>query len=133
MKFTPHITFSRIRGGDAKTPYQLSVSDAVSGALILEINMTAEQFAGAIMSAYTRCNENSGELINTEIVNKKKEFRIVQVPEKPNTYGDARLKVASALAAPYEVDGWQFEEYCVNTQSFAQDNKWNLRFVRYVD
>lgn len=83
---------------DSGDSYNISIDDDLSGCRVIEVKMTATQFAEAVTSLYTHCEFDLNVSGN---VGKKHEWK----KEYIAILNADKAKAKQALK-PFEVDGW---------------------------
>ena len=92
---------------DGEHQYTISIQDELSRCIVVEVNMTSEEFAGALTSLYSSCViavfNDSGK------VGMKREHK-TELVNCSTLYGqhnpEKRMAGARALVAAHETDGW---------------------------
>jgi hypothetical protein len=127
---TASIVIACASSSKSKT-YNLRISDDVSGALVCEINMTAEQFAAALTAQHVTGVDVTW--LGTHLIGKRRETKreLVCIPVGPRSSEEQR--VADAVAA-YEVDGWTGRlADATNHHRRRGTNTYEVLFTRFVE
>lgn len=110
----------------------IEVEDTLSSTSFLNVNMTLENFALAITNlSYIDCDF---DLRGMSYIGKKLEVKKEIVDLVDTTYDNFNERIKS-LVKPYEVDGWEVEEYCLHSWNnhLVNNNKYTVTFRRYVN
>lgn len=136
-RMTGKISIFRVHGGSDETrasPIRIEITDEISGITFLEVRMSLEGFANALMS---HSYENCGFTLRAQNVGKKRELKEEKVPiskEDRYTRGNQESEVAKRILAPYEVDGWMARESDLfNHHRRNQDDTQTVSFHRFVE
>jgi len=132
MKARTNVIMARFTGGDkfGGTGMHIIVEDDTSGARVLELWMSLEEFAKALTSSY---GEAEMEIYRQAPIGKKRENKdeIIKVGRNPWERDEAKLK---ALITPYEVDGWKGDiSDLTNWHRRVGDGLQRVGFRRYVE
>ena len=133
-QYAGYIDINRLRTGEGDT-MEFRVTDDESGCLVIDIQMSVEEFAYAITGMGNR--DCAFRLLGIEQVGKRGENKAVKVlvlDGKRDTQ-DERIRTA---VAEYEVDGWMGrDEDAKNWHNSvghdATGNTYEVHYNRYVD
>ena len=127
------ITISKPTRGDGEDRIEISVKDNSSRNRFVNISMTLEDFAKALMGLdEVNCEH---KLIKPEIVGKVKEIETLEFKIPSATISD-RKSVAAAIANEEIPEGWELWDSFSSQNSFFSIGDTSMarcKIIRYVD
>jgi hypothetical protein len=106
------LSIARSRGGADRNdrPIHITLEDASSGVIAIEVRMALADFASALTGSGC-CDCEYTVYDNRDIFGKKIETKAetIFIPDLPygNTHLDKRMELIRAAIRPYETEGWQ--------------------------
>ncbi len=129
-KLKGFITFSRPHSNKGTFP-EITIGDRTSGCIFLEIKMTMEDFAQAILGlGHVDCEF---ETYNLNLIGLKREVKIERV-NRPQS-NDKNKEERDWLLKPFEIDGWKaYDQDLYNRNKWIKgENTVEVSFTRFVE
>jgi hypothetical protein len=127
---TASIVITRASSSESNV-YVLRINDDMSGVVVCEIHMTAEQFAAALTAQHV-----AGipvEWPGAGLIGKVREVKQELVFVRTGSDATEKERVVAAIAA-YEVDGWRGRAAdATNHHRHRGGGRYDVTFTRFVD
>ncbi len=129
-QLTGRITISKVSGND-KNPVYIQIDDVASGCRLLQVNLTLEDFARAVLGqGWIPC---SLEANLTGPIGMKAENKEETVPFDCFESGSRLEKNISKALLPFEVDGWKARRQDMTNGHCRTSDGQRVTFFRHVN